>query len=542
MTMKHFDRKQAAVVILIAVLVAVMTVFAYFSNNFNQSVLVEAGEKLDVSAVWNGIGEAVVYSEELNTDKPGEYHIHIGVMNVLKLPVTVTVKDTVVPHAVTQDLVRRRGESCTPEDFIVSVEDKTDVVFAFETEPDMELMGTQQVTVIVTDEGNNKDIVKANLLIPSVKESADMEVGQEVPGAEIYLESENSTASYITDLSTINTAKLGSHTLSILVDEMEYEVTLNVIDTTAPTGTVQDLTDWTNKPFAVERFVTATEDMTAVTPSYQTEPDWTKEGEQMVSICLTDEAGNTAVLEAKLTLEADAVAPIINAGTISVKVGKNISYKKAITVTDNCDLPEDIELKIDSSAVNLKQVGEYKVICTAVDTAGNEAQKEITVQVVPEQILTYDQATIDQMADAVLAKIITPDMPIDQKCRAIFDWVKKNVSYINNSEKGNWLRGAYEGFKLHKGDCYVYYATSRALLTRAGIPNLEIKKEKQDWTSQSNHYWNLVDIGGGWYHFDTTPRKDKTVFYMWTDAQMLEYSNSHKGSHNFTRELYPAIN
>jgi len=540
--MKQFGWKKVIVILLLVILVAVMTVFAYLSHNYRNEVFVEAGDSLEVSDIWNGIYEASLVGEAVDTTVPGEYRRAVKLLNLLQLPVTITVKDTVVPHAVTQDLVRRKGESCTPEDFIVSVDDKTDVVFAFEAQPDMELMGTQQVTIIVTDEGNNKDIVKANLFIPSVKESADMEVGEEVPGAEVYLESENSTASYITDLSTIDTAKLGSHTLSILVDEMEYEVTLNVIDTTAPTGTLQDLTDWTNKPFAVERFVIATEDMTAVTPSYQTEPDWTKEGEQTVSVRLTDEAGNTAVLEAKLTLEADTVAPVINAGNISVKVGKNISYKKAITVTDNCDLPEDVELKIDSSAVNLKQVGEYKVICTAVDTAGNEAQKEITVQVVPEQVLTYEQAEIDQMADAVLAKIITPDMTIEQKCRAIFDWVKKNVSYINNSEKGNWLRGAYEGFKLHKGDCYVYYATSRALLTRAGIPNLEIKKEKQDWTSQSNHYWNLVDIGGGWYHFDTTPRKDKTVFYMWTDAQLLEYSNSHKGSHNFTRELYPAIN
>ena len=541
--MKHLEWKRVSAVILLLVLLAVITGIGYVADHYQENVTVEAGEALEVSAVWNGAGKAVLpAADAVDTHRPGVYQTNALLFGRLDVPVTVTVQDTTAPAVESKDQIRRMGENCEPADFIASWTDVTAVTFSFVTEPDMQQMGDQQIEILATDESGNETAVTANLFIPSVREKAESEIGEELPGAEVFLLSEASPAEYVTEITKIDTMKLGTNPVQILVDGMEYDVVLEIVDTTAPVAAVHDKTGWVNKTLDVMDFVDEIQDMTEVTAGFKAEPDWTCEGEQEVVLTFTDEGGNVAEYSAALTLEADTVGPIINAGDITVKVGKNISYKKSISMTDNCDAAEDLELKIDSAEVNLKAVGDYKVYCTATDTSGNETQKVITVHVVPEKVLTYEQADIDRMADEVLAKIITPDMTPEQKCRIIYDWVKKNVSYINNSEKGNWLRGAYEGFTLHKGDCYVYYATSRALLTRAGIANMEIKKEKEAWTSQSNHYWNLVNLGNGWYHFDTTPRKDKTVFFMWTDAQMKEYSDTHKGSHNFTRALYPAIN
>ena len=80
-------------------------------------------------------------------------------------------------------------------------------------------------------------------------------------------------------------------------------------------------------------------------------------------------------------------------------------------------------------------------------------------------------------------------------------------------------------------------ATSKALLTRAGIPNLDVVKSD---TSHSSHYWSLIDCGDGWYHFDTTPRYGGGSFFMLTDAEILAYSEAHRDSHIFDRSLYPA--
>ena len=83
----------------------------------------------------------------------------------------------------------------------------------------------------------------------------------------------------------------------------------------------------------------------------------------------------------------------------------------------------------------------------------------------------------------------------------------------------------------------MFFATSKALLTRAEIPNLDVVKSD---TSHSSHYWSLIDCGDGWYHFDTTPRYGGGEFFMMTDDELLEYSEAHNDSHIFDQSLYPA--
>lgn len=125
-----------------------------------------------------------------------------------------------------------------------------------------------------------------------------------------------------------------------------------------------------------------------------------------------------------------------------------------------------------------------------------------------------------------------------EKLNAIYRWVRGHIAYANHSEKGNWLKGAFEGMYFRKGDCYVYFATTKALLNRAGIANTDIQKLPG---YSSMHYWNLVNIGEGWYHYDTCPRTAGGVFNYLTDAEMMSYSRAHNNSHIYDPSLYPVI-
>ena len=83
--------------------------------------------------------------------------------------------------------------------------------------------------------------------------------------------------------------------------------------------------------------------------------------------------------------------------------------------------------------------------------------------------------------------------------------------------------GAYAGLTTGKGDCFTYYAVSRALLTVLEIDNLPVERVG----GEARHYWNLVDCGDGWYHFDACPRSSRLPYFlsfMFTDQQAADYT------------------
>ena len=185
--------------------------------------------------------------------------------------------------------------------------------------------------------------------------------------------------------------------------------------------------------------------------------------------------------------------------------------------------------------MNANAVGTYPVTYTATDNAGNTTTVTVNLKIIEN---LYTESTVNELADKVLAQIIKPGMTDHQKLKAIYNWVRGSIAYTNSSDKGDWLKAAYEGMKNKKGDCYTYASTAKALLTRAGINNKDIKKIP----SKTSHYWNLVNIGEGWYHFDTTPRKGQTISFCYiSDEDLMEYSKANNNSHNYDRDVYTNI-
>ncbi len=149
-----------------------------------------------------------------------------------------------------------------------------------------------------------------------------------------------------------------------------------------------------------------------------------------------------------------------------------------------------------------------------------------------------DRDALNAQADEILAEILTEDMSGLDKVNAIYDYVTGTVVYLDRSVKGDWIKAAYDGLNLHEGDCYVFACTSRLLLTRAGIPNMDIAKS----TASGTHYWNLVDLGEGWYHFDATPHVTRPRIVLWTDAQLMFFSSNHGNTHDYDHSQYPDVN
>jgi len=140
------------------------------------------------------------------------------------------------------------------------------------------------------------------------------------------------------------------------------------------------------------------------------------------------------------------------------------------------------------------------------------------------------------MADQVLRRIIKKNWPDKKKAKAIYRYVRGRCGYVQNAAHRDWRVTALHGLRYQSGDCYTYYSVSRLLLTRAGISNVMIKRYPAP--RGMRHYWNLVYVNGGWYHFDTTPRQRRAVFCLWTDAQLSAYSRGYTFS--FKRSAFVA--
>ena len=402
----------------------------------------------------------------------------------------------------------------------------------------------------------------------------------------------------------INTNEVGTYGCLVKVwGLIPMNVTVEVVDTTAPIVIMQAITVNFGEECTPESFVAQMLDKSEVTHQFVIAPDTTKLGTQVIQIVSTDKYNNSSTNETVLTvkglipsytLEAgselppanvfvleesweasyiteigkemlnnigeypiqiqvqgvtedvklvvvDTTAPEIVTSIIKVDLNGSISYKKNIVVKDNCDDASDIVLEIDNSEVNLSAVGNYVVHCTATDKSGNKATKDLTVQVFETTEGGHTVAEVDALADKILASIINDSMTLRDKAYAIYTYTRNSIGYVNNSPKGDWLEAAYNGMVKKRGDCFTYAATAKYLLERIGLEPIVIQKEKEYWTAQTNHWWLILDIGEGYYHYDPTRRADGTTFFMWTDAQLLEYSNKRLGCHNFTRSKYPKI-
>ena len=101
--------------------------------------------------------------------------------------------------------------------------------------------------------------------------------------------------------------------------------------------------------------------------------------------------------------------------------------------------------------------------------------------------------------------------------------------------------GAYTGFTTGRGDCFTYYACSRALLTALGIDNLEVQRYGSSMATQ--HFWNLVNYGEGWYHFDTCPHlltDPRFDCFMATDQELLNFdAGAGREYYSFDADAYP---
>ena len=341
----------------------------------------------------------------------------------------------------------------------------------------------------------------------------------------------------LTDISGIDLNQPGSYQLEFLYKKKSYPSSLQIVDTTAPAGTPVARTIYNDETLTASDFVTDIRDVTEVEVAFETTPDFTAVGEQTVTVLLTDTSGNVGQIKAQLTVVADTTFPTFSAiEDLKVNIGQTVSYRKGITATDDRD--GELSYQIDSSGVNLEEEGTYFITYTATDSSGNTTTAERKIIVSAK--LVINQELVEEKARDILKKIIKDGMSDHDKIYTIFFYVRRNIAYSSAPNKDIYS-AAYHAMVKRRGDCYNFFALAKVLLDQCGIDNLPVERYK----GRGSHYWLLVNIGTGWYHYDPSPQSLEDPFrcFMKTDAQVKAYSRSRQDGrsdyYKFEKSKYP---
>lgn len=187
------------------------------------------------------------------------------------------------------------------------------------------------------------------------------------------------------DTSKVNNKKVGKYKIVYQINNKKYELEVDVVDKKAPVLEVKDLDLDVGMKIEAKDFVEKLEDDSETTVSFAKEYDFTKAGEQEISIVAEDESHNKTEKTAKLTLVKDDEKPVLKGvRDIEVSVGAKIDYLLDVKASDNRD--SDPKIKVNSDNVDTSKIGQYKVIYTVTDRSGNKNEYTKKVTVIEKQI------------------------------------------------------------------------------------------------------------------------------------------------------------
>ncbi len=452
---------------------------------------------------------------------------------------SLVLSDTTAPRGKTHDFNLLSGKTLTPQDFVTNIRDASEVTLSYRTSPDYNSLAPQKITVAAVDAAGNETEFSCDLQIWNISDTLTAECGTTLDSLRetLFTKMTAAGAALPTFDASFDPAVLAPGTYSVRLHGKYSSptVSLTMVDTVAPQITTSPLTAYVGHALTPDKFVTEITDATEVRLSFKSEPDTSKAGNITVTIVAEDAGGNKSETTETASVIADTAAPVIyGVKTIYAKQNGTVSYRQGVTAYDNAD--GNVSVKVNADGVDTSKIGKYTVIYTATDKAGNTATQSATVYVTGA-----NQASVNLYADEILATITWAGMTDTQKASAIYNWCVGHLRYSTSTSHlmGKYLEAAYSGFTTHIGNCYTYYAVASALLTRAGIENIEIQRDNP----YAPHYWNLVKINGNWYHLDTCPKwkNHEIKAFLLTDWQVRQYSiNEVEGYYSFDASRYPA--
>ena len=192
-------------------------------------------------------------------------------------------------------------------------------------------------------------------------------------------------AQFVSDMTAVDLKTIGTYPVQVQYKNKTYDCTIVVEDTLAPEGKVHNVSVYSGQPLKPEDFVTDITDATAVTVSWKPEPNLTVEAQTLMTIVLTDAAGNQSEYEAVLSVFVDNGVPqLTGVDALFTYIGTEPDYLAGVTAMDDRDVA--LQITVDSSKVDLNAVGTYDIVYSVTDAAGHTTTAPSTVTVTDDNV------------------------------------------------------------------------------------------------------------------------------------------------------------
>lgn len=235
-------------------------------------------------------------------------------------------------------------------------------------------------------------IILFNIFRPKIKNTVQIELGtQEIKIQDFLTEEKDAeNAEFITDISQIDLSKVGTHEITIKLNNKEYKSVLEIKDTTAPEVKFQDVCAYLDYQINPEDFIVEKNDKSNMEVFIGNEITINGFGDYHPIIIVKDEYGNQSSQECLLTISY-------------IKNKITLEYGNKLTKQDllfNFDEYQDTVNQEDLDVINNSDVGEYEL---KSNYQGQEKITKIIIQdtVAPELVLkNVSLYTVQTITDA----------------------------------------------------------------------------------------------------------------------------------------------
>lgn len=510
--------KYKIVKIILLFLVLGSIVGLILKNIIRKNVYIEIGVNeitiKDFLYRWNNEKKASIISDlsNINLKKTGTYKIEV-MYNNKKRTSTLHLVDTTPPIVVFQDIERYKDYKINPNDFIVKIDDLSEVLVE-STNPVINDFGKYYVKVNVIDAFGNSSTKNCILNITWLKSTYDLELGTKISKKDLVYNSSDIDKIPDSEIEKINKQNVGSYNLKLVYNKVEYNSVINIKDTTAPILELKEVEIYEDENLPqMSDFISELSDASPnIELNYKQQPE-KKIGKQEVTIVAKDIYNNISTKTTILSIIKDEEPPVFT-GLHDITINKNqvINYESGVKANDKKD--GEVTFSIDTSNVNTSVAGTYYAIYKAEDKAGNIQTQNRKITIRHDYHDTESQVKYH-----------------GSRCGSNYESIRKYVMnlVVYNANEWGGEDPVWQGLVYHRGNCKVYAETYKRLLEYNGYETQII------WTTDKTHYWNLVKINGVWRHSDASPGPT----HGWISAVTDEVRYNNLQGRNWDRTLWP---